>query len=422
MKHWRNVALALALLLGSVVPAFAQFDRGTISGTIKDEQGGVMPGVTVTATNTQTQQAATTTTDGTRLLHVPEPAARPVRHPRRAAGLQEGHAGRTCSSTPPAPSRIDFALQTGTISRGSDGHRRASPPLQTDVAMRKTVEAKDIEQLSFSGRNPIGVVGLKAGVMGGNFNSRGFSDLGNGGFNINGSRTDENNITIDGATAIRTRAARRHRRHPERRRDPGSPGPDRQLHARVRARQRRPDPLRDQERQQPLQRQRLVLLPRRQAAGQHLGAQPEPERAREQRAGAVRLQAVRLLVRRPDAGLDVQGPAVLLRRPGMGELLRGPDQQRHRADRGDAARRLQRAAEPGESVLRPRRHDHRPADRPAVPEQRHSGQPAVAERAGAPRTRIRCRRRATSRARTTRSSPARTRRISGRTTSASTTG
>ena len=73
--------------------------------------------------------------------------------------------------------------------------------------MRKTVEAKDIELLSFSGRNPIGVVGLKAGVMGGAFNSRTFNDLGNGGFNINGSRADENTISIDGAVAVRTRSS-----------------------------------------------------------------------------------------------------------------------------------------------------------------------------------------------------------------------
>src|SRR5205814_1289419 len=97
-------------------------------------------------------------------------------------------------------------MQTGVISE-EVLVTASSPLLQTDVALRKTVEAKDIEQLAFSGRNPIGVVGLKAGVMGGNFNSRGFSDLGNGGFNINGSRTDENNITIDGATAIRTRSS-----------------------------------------------------------------------------------------------------------------------------------------------------------------------------------------------------------------------
>ena len=78
--------------------------------------------------------------------------------------------------------------------------------LQTDSSLRKTIESRDIEQLSFSGRNPIGVVGLKAGVVGGSFNNYNFSDLGNGGFSINGSRTDENNITVDGATAIRTRS------------------------------------------------------------------------------------------------------------------------------------------------------------------------------------------------------------------------
>jgi hypothetical protein len=59
-----NVACALALLLVSATPAVAQFDRGTISGTIKDEQGGVMPGVTVTAVNQQTQRSQNTVSDG----------------------------------------------------------------------------------------------------------------------------------------------------------------------------------------------------------------------------------------------------------------------------------------------------------------------------------------------------------------------
>ena len=80
-------------------------------------------------------------------------------------------------------------------------------PLQSDVALRKTIEAKDIEQIAFNGRNPIGVAGLKAGVVGGSFNNNSFSSLTNGGFSINGSRTNENNITVDGATAIRTRAS-----------------------------------------------------------------------------------------------------------------------------------------------------------------------------------------------------------------------
>src|SRR5690606_3405262 len=100
---------------------------------------------------------------------------------------------------------IDFTLETGDLSEEVTVTAEAAP-LQTDVALRKTVEAKDIEQLAFNGRNPIGVAGLKAGVSGGSFNNYGFSSLSNGGWNINGSRSDENNITVDGATAVRTRS------------------------------------------------------------------------------------------------------------------------------------------------------------------------------------------------------------------------
>ena len=42
---------------------FAQFDRGQISGVVKDETGGVVPGVTVTATLVSTQTPRETVTD-----------------------------------------------------------------------------------------------------------------------------------------------------------------------------------------------------------------------------------------------------------------------------------------------------------------------------------------------------------------------
>ena len=66
--------------------------------------------------------------------------------------------------------RSAFTLEPGALTEVVTVTADA-PPLQTDVTVRKTVEAKDIEQLSFSGRNPIGVAGLKAGVIGGNFNN-----------------------------------------------------------------------------------------------------------------------------------------------------------------------------------------------------------------------------------------------------------
>ena len=205
LSAWRPSAWLTALLLMIPTSAVAQFDRGTLSGTIRDEQGAVMPGVTVSARSIQTQQVVTTVTDATGFYTFPNLL------PGRYDILAELQGFKTIRREnvqldAAANLTLDLAMPTGVITE-EVLVTASSPLLQTDVTIRKTVEAKDIELLSFSGRNPIGVVGLKAGVMGGNFNSRGFSDLGNGGFNINGSRTDENNITIDGATAIRTRSS-----------------------------------------------------------------------------------------------------------------------------------------------------------------------------------------------------------------------
>ena len=67
---------------------------------------------------------------------------------------------------------LEFTLATGSLTEEVTVTSEATL-LQTDVAVRKTVEAKDIELLSFLGRNPIGVPALKAGVIGGSFNNAG---------------------------------------------------------------------------------------------------------------------------------------------------------------------------------------------------------------------------------------------------------
>jgi len=86
--------------------------------------------------------------------------------------------------------RYDITMATGTVTEEVTVKAEVAP-MQTDVAARKTVEAKDIEQLALAGRNAMGVVALKPGVSGGGFISQcGFNDLGNGSYNINGSRDD----------------------------------------------------------------------------------------------------------------------------------------------------------------------------------------------------------------------------------------
>src|SRR5689334_5276983 len=198
-----GIVLAVTCLLTTT--ASAQFERSQISGVVKDDQGGVIPGVTITSVNKQTGSSTTAVTDGSGFYTLPN--LLPGRYDVTAE--LQGFKKVTQSDIQldaAAQRRVDLTLSTGTITEQVTVTAEATT-LQRDTALRKTVESKDIEQLAFSGRNPIGVAGLKAGVSGGSFNNYGFSDLGNGGFNINGSRSDENTMTVDGTTAVRTRSS-----------------------------------------------------------------------------------------------------------------------------------------------------------------------------------------------------------------------
>ncbi len=201
----RALAIAIVVALGSAADAYAQLDRGTISGTIKDQSGAVMPGVTVTATSKQTREARTAVTSQTGFYTLPNLPPGLYDVTAELEGFKKATFNEVTLDAGGAI-RIDATLETGAITEVVTVTAE-STILQTDVAVRKTVEAKDLEMLSFSGRNPIGVPALKPGVLGGSFNNSGFSSLTTGGFNINGSRSDENTIAVDGAVATRTRSS-----------------------------------------------------------------------------------------------------------------------------------------------------------------------------------------------------------------------
>jgi hypothetical protein len=64
MKRVIFVLALLAIAFASAGTAFAQIQGGTISGTVKDEQGGVLPGVTVTAQGVDATQTFITEASG----------------------------------------------------------------------------------------------------------------------------------------------------------------------------------------------------------------------------------------------------------------------------------------------------------------------------------------------------------------------
>src|SRR5687767_15806552 len=75
MKGWRNIFWALAAVVALAAPAFAQgggaSSTGSISGEVKDTQGGVLPGVTVTATSPAQIGALTVVTNEAGIFRFP---------------------------------------------------------------------------------------------------------------------------------------------------------------------------------------------------------------------------------------------------------------------------------------------------------------------------------------------------------------
>ncbi|MGH9844771.1 MAG: carboxypeptidase regulatory-like domain-containing protein [Blastocatellia bacterium] len=106
---------------------------------------------------------------------------------------------------PNLPAKIDAALQPGQVTETVTVTASTAEVQSESSTVGKLVDVQQVEKLQLNGRNPLFLALLKPGVAGGALG--GFSaELTSGGFNINGSRSQDNLITFDGAVAVRTRS------------------------------------------------------------------------------------------------------------------------------------------------------------------------------------------------------------------------
>jgi hypothetical protein len=204
------VAWALVGALSALAaPAYAQFERGQIGGFVRDEQGGVIPGATVRVIHDQTKIERSVTTNNTGYYVAPTLSPGRYEVVVELAGFKKFvRSGVVLDAA--ANVQVDAVLSPGGIEEAITVTGSATP-LQTNTGqISKTIESRQIQDLMLNGRNPINLALLKPGVRGGaggSLNSFQPDTLSDGGFNINGSRSDENLVTIDGAIATRTRSA-----------------------------------------------------------------------------------------------------------------------------------------------------------------------------------------------------------------------
>lgn len=191
----RILLLVMILLLAAPAALFAQ--RATaadISGTIQDESGAVLPGVTVTATNTATNQARTATTDRTGRYRIValQPGVYSIStelagfapQQRKAVRLQIGQLAE-----------MNFRLRPGAAE--AIVISAASPvvdPTQTSVST--VVGQQQIDTLPTNGRNFLSFSVLTPGVTTDRTPQQGASAT--SGLTFGGQRARSNNIMVDG--------------------------------------------------------------------------------------------------------------------------------------------------------------------------------------------------------------------------------
>ena len=194
--------IALLCILCAALTGWAQVDTATVTGTIRDSTGAVLPNVTVVATGMDTGIKTTGKSNGDGNYVIT-----PLK-----IGRYSISAGATGFKTEKHDNivlnvqqnlRLDFQLQVGSVVETTEVTGSA-PLLDSESAsLGNVVAAQQVEQLPLNGRRYTDLAELTSGVSKvteGPVNGGSTPTNGNAGgsFAVNGTRGDQNNFILDG--------------------------------------------------------------------------------------------------------------------------------------------------------------------------------------------------------------------------------
>lgn len=203
LRRFSTLSSALALI---IFPLHAQFDSGQISGYVRDSSEAVISGATITAINAGTADKRSTTTNVNGYYVFPNLPVGKYTISAEVAGFKKTlETGVNLDSA--SKVNVDLTMTVGAVSESVEVKASTSQVQTESAQVGRVVETKQIENLTLNGRNPIYLALLKPGVAGGSIGTFDPDSVSNGGFNVNGSRSDEYVVAVDGAVATRTRSS-----------------------------------------------------------------------------------------------------------------------------------------------------------------------------------------------------------------------
>ena len=188
-------SLTLIFCALMAIPAAAQQATGKIVGTITDPQGAVMPGVTVTATNTATQLQTRTATDKDgyyQLLNLPVGSYRIT---------AERDNFRTLSTEIPALQinqalRMDLRMEIGAKSETVTVEANAVAVETVNATLGQTITERVVQDMPLNGRNTLDLALLQPGVV--EVNPGAGQNGQAGSYGIAGGKSDSVTFLLDG--------------------------------------------------------------------------------------------------------------------------------------------------------------------------------------------------------------------------------
>ncbi len=200
---WSKAVLVIAACLAVLPATFAQSDNAQISGFVRDSSGASIPGAIVTIKNEATALERVITTNESGYYVVPNfppgyySVAVAATGFKRFVKIQN----RLDASI---PITVDAVMQVGELADTIEVRASVANVQVESATVGRTVEARQIEEMMLNGRNPLFLSQLKPGVRGGDLSSLQLGRT-SGGLNINGARSSDFLITVDGAVGTRTR-------------------------------------------------------------------------------------------------------------------------------------------------------------------------------------------------------------------------
>ncbi len=192
------------------VAMLAQVDAGSIAGTVKDASGAVIEGAVITLTNTATNVAAKTTSNGSGsyVFNGVKPGTYSILAERNGF---ERFSSTNIASHVQQNLTVDIPLSTGSVAQEMKV-TAAAPLLQAqDASIGQTITGEEVNDLPLSGRNWISLAQLSAGVTTTPGGTPGSAQFVSNGVNLsqNDTRLDgiDDNVEVYGGNQFGSNAA-----------------------------------------------------------------------------------------------------------------------------------------------------------------------------------------------------------------------